>query len=66
MQLTYALGLLLVLAFSGWLLLDEQMGERVYAAAVVLGAGTATILVISLGMTAQLIGDQTVRTVRKR
>lgn len=60
-QLTYALGLLLVVAFSGWVLLDEQMGERVYGAAVLLGAGTATILVISLAMMAELIADQTVR-----
>uniref|UniRef100_H3DMX9 Major facilitator superfamily domain containing 12a n=1 Tax=Tetraodon nigroviridis TaxID=99883 RepID=H3DMX9_TETNG len=57
--LTYALGLLLVVAFSGWVLLDEQMGQRVYAPAVLLGAGTATILVISLAMTAELIADQT-------
>lgn len=60
-QLTYALGLLLVVAFSGWVLLDEQMGQRVYAPAVLLGAGTATILVISLAMTAELIADQTVK-----
>uniref|UniRef100_A0A674PIF3 Major facilitator superfamily domain containing 12a n=1 Tax=Takifugu rubripes TaxID=31033 RepID=A0A674PIF3_TAKRU len=52
---TYALGLLLVMTFSGWVLLDEQMGERVYGAAVLLGAGSATILVISLAMTAELI-----------
>lgn len=56
---TYALGLLLVVAFSVWVLLDEQMGERVYGAAVLLGAGTTTILVISLAMTAELIADQT-------
>ncbi|TNM98321.1 hypothetical protein fugu_014567 [Takifugu bimaculatus] len=56
---TYALGLLLVMTFSGWVLLDEQMGERVYGAAVLLGAGSATILVISLAMTAELIADQT-------
>lgn len=61
MQFTYALGLLLVVAFSVWVLLDEQMGERVYGAAVLLGAGTTTILVISLAMTAELIADQTVR-----
>lgn len=61
MQFTYALGLLLVVAFSAWVLLDEQMGERVYGAAVLLGAGTTTILVISLAMTAELIADQTVR-----
>ncbi|XP_056912395.1 major facilitator superfamily domain-containing protein 12a isoform X4 [Takifugu flavidus] len=58
-QFTYALGLLLVMTFSGWVLLDEQMGERVYGAAVLLGAGSATILVISLAMTAELIADQT-------
>lgn len=62
MQLTYGLGLLLVMVFSGWVLLDEQMAERVYGAAVLLGAGSATILVISLAMTAELIADQTVRT----
>lgn len=61
MQFTYALGLLLVVAFSVWVLFDEQMGERVYGAAVLLGAGTTTILVISLAMTAELIADQTVR-----
>lgn len=44
-----------------WVLLEPRMGERVYGAAVLLGAGTATILVISLAMTAELIADQTVR-----
>lgn len=34
--------------------------ERVYGAAVLLGAGSATILVMSLSMTATLIGEQTV------
>ena len=58
--MTYFLGLLLVMAFSYWVLLDDQMGERVYGAAVLLGAGSATILVMSLSMTADLIGDQTV------
>ncbi|XP_070701008.1 major facilitator superfamily domain-containing protein 12-like [Pempheris klunzingeri] len=57
--LTYFVGLLLILAFSYWVLLDERMGERVYGAAVLLGAGSATILVISLAMTAELIADQT-------
>lgn len=60
-QLTYFVGLLLILAFSCWVLLDKNMGERVYGAAVLLGAGSATILVISLAMTADLIADQTVR-----
>ena len=36
------------------------MGQQVYGAAVLLGAGSATILVISLAMTAELIADQTV------
>ncbi|XP_032388174.1 major facilitator superfamily domain-containing protein 12 [Etheostoma spectabile] len=57
--LTYFVGLLLIMAFSYWVLLDGQMGQRVYGAAVLLGAGSATILVISLAMTAELIGDQT-------
>ncbi|KAM9718407.1 major facilitator superfamily domain-containing protein 12-like isoform 2-T3 [Menidia menidia] len=35
------------------------MGQQVYGAAVLLGAGSATILVISLAMTAELIADQT-------
>ncbi|KAL6104737.1 mfsd12 [Pungitius sinensis] len=57
--LTYFVGLLLIMAFSYWVLLDEDMGERVFGAAVLLGAGSATILVISLAMTAELIGEQT-------
>lgn len=63
-QLTYFIGLLLILAFSCWVLFDENMGQRVYGAAVLLGAGSATILVISLAMTAELIADQTVRCER--
>ncbi|XP_031698672.1 major facilitator superfamily domain-containing protein 12-like [Anarrhichthys ocellatus] len=47
------------MAFSYWVLLDEKMGERVYGAAVLLGAGSATVLVISLAMTAELIANQT-------
>ncbi|XP_034039097.1 major facilitator superfamily domain-containing protein 12-like [Thalassophryne amazonica] len=58
-SLTYFLGLLLILAFSYWVLLDGRMGQRVYGAAVLLGAGSATIMVISLSMTAQLIANQT-------
>lgn len=59
-QMTYFLGLLLILAFSYWVLLDTHMGDGVYGAAVLLGIGSATILVMSLAMTAELIGDQTV------
>ncbi|XP_057190845.1 major facilitator superfamily domain-containing protein 12a isoform X3 [Triplophysa rosa] len=57
--MTYFLGLLLILAFSYWVLLDTHMGDGVYGAAVLLGMGSATILVMSLAMTAELIGDQT-------
>lgn len=57
--LTYFVGLLLIMAFSYWVLLDVDMGETVYVAAVLLGAGSATILVISLAMTAELISNQT-------
>ncbi|CAJ1087367.1 major facilitator superfamily domain-containing protein 12-like [Xyrichtys novacula] len=57
--LTYFLGLLLILAFSSWVLLDTKMGQLVYGAAILLGAGSATLLVISLAMTADLIADQT-------
>lgn len=55
------IGLLLVLGFATWVFLDKNMGsESIYGAAVVLGAGSATILVMSLSMTATLIGEQTV------
>uniref|UniRef100_A0A3B4TGZ9 Major facilitator superfamily domain-containing protein 12 n=1 Tax=Seriola dumerili TaxID=41447 RepID=A0A3B4TGZ9_SERDU len=57
--LTYFVGLLLIMGFSYWVLVDDKMGQRVYGAAVLLGAGSATILVISLAMTAELIADQT-------
>lgn len=58
-SLTYFVGLFLIMAFSYWVLLDASMGQRVYGAAVLLGVGSATILVISLSMTAELIADQT-------
>uniref|UniRef100_A0AAQ6IC46 Major facilitator superfamily domain-containing protein 12 n=1 Tax=Anabas testudineus TaxID=64144 RepID=A0AAQ6IC46_ANATE len=54
-SLTYFVGLLLIMAFSYWVLLDKTMDDRVYWASVLLGAGSATILVISLSMTAELI-----------
>ncbi|XP_013888274.1 major facilitator superfamily domain-containing protein 12 [Austrofundulus limnaeus] len=57
--LTYFVGLVLIMAFSYWVLLDNKMGQQVYGAAVLLGVGSATILVISLAMTAELIADQT-------
>ncbi|KAK6311268.1 hypothetical protein J4Q44_G00193230 [Coregonus suidteri] len=57
--MTYFVGLLLIMAFSYWVLLDDKMGDQIYGASVLLGAGSATILVMSLSMTADLIGDQT-------
>ncbi|XP_059196642.1 major facilitator superfamily domain containing 12b [Centropristis striata] len=59
-NMTYMVGLLLVLGFAIWVFVDKNMAtERVYGAAVLLGAGSATILVMSLSMTATLIGEQT-------
>lgn len=63
-QMTYVVGLVPILAFGIWVLLDLKMGVRVYGAAVLLGAGSAVILVMSLSMTANLIGDQTVKNPR--
>lgn len=59
-QMTYFVGLVPIVAFGIWVLLDLKMGVRVYGAAALLGAGSAVILVMSLSMTANLIGDQTV------
>ncbi|XP_066491931.1 major facilitator superfamily domain-containing protein 12 [Tiliqua scincoides] len=58
-NLTYFLGLLTILAFSSWVALTNSIGVEVYGAAVLLGAGSATILVTSLSMTADLIGTNT-------
>nr|XP_060641168.1 major facilitator superfamily domain-containing protein 12 [Anolis sagrei ordinatus] len=58
-NLTYFLGLLIILAFASWLTLVDRIGVEIYGAAVLLGAGSATILVTSLSMTADLIGSNT-------
>ncbi|XP_019368815.1 PREDICTED: major facilitator superfamily domain-containing protein 12 [Gavialis gangeticus] len=58
-NLTYFAGLLIILAFATWVALDRQIGVEIYGAAVLLGAGSATILVTSLSMTADLIGTNT-------
>ncbi|ETE65866.1 hypothetical protein L345_08364, partial [Ophiophagus hannah] len=58
-NLTYFLGLLIILAFASWVALAERLGIEVYGAAVLLGMGSATILVTSLSMTADLIGPHT-------
>ncbi|XP_071970086.1 major facilitator superfamily domain-containing protein 12 isoform X2 [Engystomops pustulosus] len=55
-NITYFLGLLAIAAFSAWVALDPQLNVAVYGAAVILGSGSATILVTSLSMTADLIG----------
>lgn len=54
------MGILVILAFASWVTLAGQMGAEIYGAAVLLGAGSATILVTSLSMTADLIGTNTV------
>ncbi|CAK6975343.1 major facilitator superfamily domain-containing protein 12 [Scomber scombrus] len=59
-SMTYLIGLLLVLGFAIWVFLDKNMGaQSIYGAAALLGTGSATILVMSLSMTAMLIGEQT-------
>lgn len=58
--MTYFVGLLVILAFAAWVALADGLGVAVYAAAVLLGMGCATILVTSLAMTADLIGPHTV------
>ncbi|XP_072261042.1 major facilitator superfamily domain-containing protein 12-like isoform X5 [Pyxicephalus adspersus] len=59
-NLTYFMGLLAISAFSAWVALDPKLGVAVYGAAIILGSGSATILVTSLSMTADLIGPHSV------
>ncbi|XP_075031205.1 major facilitator superfamily domain-containing protein 12 isoform X4 [Calonectris borealis] len=58
-NLTYFVGILVILAFASWVTLARQIGAEIYGAAALLGAGSATILVTSLSMTADLIGTNT-------
>ncbi|KAM5230434.1 major facilitator superfamily domain-containing protein 12 isoform 2-T2 [Hipposideros larvatus] len=58
-NMTYFVGLLVILAFAAWVALADELGVAVYAAAMLLGMGCATILVTSLAMTADLIGPHT-------
>ncbi|XP_055463650.1 major facilitator superfamily domain-containing protein 12 isoform X1 [Psammomys obesus] len=58
-NMTYFVGLLVILAFAAWVALVDKLGVAVYGASVLLGAGCATILVTSLSMTADLIGPHT-------
>lgn len=60
LQMTYFVGLLVILAFAAWVALADELGVAVYVVAVLLGVGCATILVTSLAMTADLIGPHTV------
>ncbi|NXI31638.1 MFS12 protein, partial [Sterrhoptilus dennistouni] len=58
-NLTYFMGILVVLAFASWVAVARPIGDEIYGLAVLLGAGSATILVTSLSMTADLIGTNT-------
>lgn len=49
------------MTFAAWVALADVRGGAVYAVAVLLGTGCATILITSLAMTADLIGPHTVR-----
>ena len=60
LQMTYFAGLLVILVFAAWVALADELGVAGYAAAVLLGLVSATILVTSLAMTADLIGPHTV------
>lgn len=58
---TYAIGLLLVLGSCIWMrFLSTSIALEVIGVAVLLGAGTSTILVTSLSITADLIGPHVV------
>ncbi|KAJ8277219.1 hypothetical protein GJAV_G00072750 [Gymnothorax javanicus] len=57
--MTYFIGLLLISGFAYWIMVDQEIAEAIYGPVVLLGAGSAVILVMSLSMTAELIGDQT-------
>lgn len=54
------MGILVILTFASWVTLVRKMGSEIYGVAALLGAGSATILVTSLSMTADLIGTNTV------
>uniref|UniRef100_UPI00398E5FC3 major facilitator superfamily domain-containing protein 12-like n=1 Tax=Pristiophorus japonicus TaxID=55135 RepID=UPI00398E5FC3 len=57
-NMTYFFGLVMILGFAYWVWFFE-IGKSIFGAAVLLGAGSATILVTSLSMTADLIGENT-------
>ncbi|XP_072100434.1 major facilitator superfamily domain-containing protein 12a isoform X2 [Mobula birostris] len=57
-NMTYFVGLVMILAFAYWVWFF-RIKSSVFGAAVLLGCGSATILVTSLSMTADLIGEHT-------
>ncbi|XP_041059690.1 major facilitator superfamily domain-containing protein 12a isoform X1 [Carcharodon carcharias] len=57
-NMTYFFGLVMILAFAYWVWFF-QMEKSIFGAAVLLGTGSTTILVTSLAMTADLIGENT-------
>ena len=61
LQATYFLGGMLVTGACTWnWFVRKDPYWEIFASSVLLGAGCSTILVTSLSMTADLIGDQTV------
>ncbi|XP_069784841.1 major facilitator superfamily domain-containing protein 12a isoform X2 [Narcine bancroftii] len=57
-NMTYFLGLVVILSFAYWVWFF-QIEKGIFGAAILLGSGSTTILVTSLSMTADLIGDNT-------
>ncbi|XP_048415847.1 major facilitator superfamily domain-containing protein 12a isoform X1 [Stegostoma tigrinum] len=57
-NMTYFFGLAFILAFAYWVWFF-QLEKGIFGAAVLLGTGSTTILVTSLAMTADLIGENT-------
>lgn len=59
--MTYMVGIVLCLgayAWLFWLTTDSQL--QIFGPAILLGFGCSTILITSLGLTADLIGNHTV------
>lgn len=61
LQLTFVCGLILIGASCIWLwFLHDRNKKQVFGAAIFMGSGSATLLVTSLSMVADLIGEHTV------
>ena len=61
LKATYIVGLVFGLSSCVWFyLLKQETSNETYGAAVLLGIGGSTMLVTSLAMTADLIGENTV------